>query len=189
MLCSCLCSGRVSLRAGFSLSLTAFPLTAVPKKHHLDGQKLSHVPRDWEVIKEMESNQVNFTRAEEKLLQYLVPVLEPNSYIKTSSSTLRKNQVSSLQITDSCWKWTQLTTLILFLNHPPWHLPSNGFSQNKAESWCFMHETGFITTDSHLVLANTSREHQDKTCKEIFFERWNESFPKETRVLHEEVTY
>lgn len=41
--------------------------------------------------------------------------------------------------------------------------------------------------DSHLVLAHASRKHQDKTCKEIFFERWKESLPKKTRVLHEEV--
>lgn len=133
----------------------------------------------WEVIKEMESNKANFTGAEKKLLQYLFPVLEPNSNTKTSSSTLRKNpQVSSLQITDSCWKLTWLTALILFLNHFPWHLPSHGFSQNKAESWCFVHETGFTTIDSLLVLAHASRE-QAKTCKVIFFWEVKEEFSKE----------
>lgn len=109
----------------------------------------------------MESNKANFTRAEKKLLQYLVPLLEPNTYTKTSSSTLRKSQVSRLQITKSCQKWTQLTALILFLNHLPLYLPSHGFAQNKAESWCFVPETGFMThTWSWLMhLENTKTKH------------------------------
>lgn len=78
------------------------PTDCTPKNPPAGWLKTPSCAQAWEVIKEMESNKANFTRAKEKLLQYLVPVLEPNSYIKTSSSTWRKKQVSSLQITDSC---------------------------------------------------------------------------------------
>lgn len=133
----------------------------------------------WEVIKEKESDKANFTRAEKKLLQYLVPVLQANWYTKTSSSTSRKKQVSSLQIADSCWKWTRLTALILFLNHLPCLLMV--FHRTKLSHGALCLKLVFITMDSHLVLAHASREHQNKTCKEIFFERWE--FSRENKNL------